>query len=1049
MLRSNHFHDLTLSDVVVCNELAANFVSMSKLAKKGFRSEFDDAGVKIYKGNILVLDGCLVNTDLYELNLIDEEHDDDDECELTKCLNNVVQKRTVQDKVFDWHVKLNHLSLEYMKKIQHKLDIEIPNNLRIECLVCTKAKMKRLPFNQKHQITDEKLKVIHTDLSGIIRINNREGYKYFLLFQDEATRMLFVYFLRSKTEVCEKFKEFKQMVELQTGKRIKYLMSDNGTEYQNQYFEELQLESGLTQQFSAARCPSSNGTSERSIQSTEVGARCMLLQSNLKDEFWVYAVRHSVYIKNRTPHSAIGFKIPYELFYDKLVDYGLMRTFGQKVVYLRDDEQLAKFDHTGEEGIFLGIPFGYKAYFVYSLPKNKVIIRRHVKFIDDKRSQINPDDNPDVYRTDQIGDCLYEVPNTFCVSERTEQVNDHAIGQFERTDENSEPIDLNENVETFDTDRPSEERETELDDYQSANEEMIGDETDDQSDEFSDDIRRPVSGEQIVLNRTQKRKLLDAFQDIELTRVAPVNKAGRGKFNSYRVNSIMLPRTLKQVKKSTEQDKWQEAMKHEIESMKSNNVWEEVDRPKSKQILPMNWVYKVKYNQDGTIDKYKARLVVLGNLQRNNKNDDVFSPVLNESSFKALLAYGVKNRMHIHHLDVCTAYLHAEIAEEIYVEKEPGHRGDLSKVYRLLKSMYGLRSSARTWYNKIKSILMGLGFKRSSWDTCVFQFRRGGGRIIIGLYVDDLLVMSNDEHMLNEFKRKLDRKITISDKDGVSNFLNMNINYDRVKGVMKIDQTEYINQLLENFNMVDCNIKKTPVPSGAMLYESVGEPLNDCTEYMSIVGRLIYLSVHTRPDISFIVSRLCQFMSNPTEYHLKLAKHVIRYLKYTKHYSLSYFSNQSDDMCIVHCDADYANDLADSKSINGITVQVFGCLVGWSTVKQSKVSLSTCESEIRSIVDGITEVKYVKSLLQELDNDLSVNCIIYNDNQSAVKTCKRGGNFAKNRHYRSKVHFVQDTVNEHWLTVEHKEGTNMIADFLTKALSASKLNKFLNCVNVI
>ena len=234
---------------------------------------------------------------------------------------------------------------------------------------------------------------------------------------------------------------------------------------------------------------------------------------------------------------------------------------------------------------------------------------------------------------------------------------------------------------------------------------------------------------------------------------------------------------------------------------------------------------------------------------------------------------------------------------------------------------------------------------------------------------------------------------------------------------MRISQRDYIIQTLEHFDMTNANYKKSPIPDGAVLYQSIGKPLDNPTEYMSIVGRLIYLSIHTRTDIGFIVSRLCQFTKNPTDYHLALDKRVLRYLIFTKDYSLVFRFKAEKLSIVVHCDADFANDI-EGKSINGICVQLYGSLVSWTSRKQSNVSLHTCESEITSITEGISELIYFSELLKELSEE-EADAVLFNDNQSAVTTCANGGDFNRNKYFRFKINFIQDVIEKGWLKIKH------------------------------
>lgn len=968
MIFSNSKCKIKLTEVVICEQLSANFISVPKLCEKGFKVQFESDRADVFRGNVLVMQALKRQDGLYEV--------------ITE--NSSISSISHQSAIVETHRKLGHLSLDYMRSMQDKLKLNIPTTFKLECDVCSESKIKRSPFIKKHVLSEQKLEYVHADLAGPINISNINNFKYFLLLSEESTKMMFVYLLKDKTETYQHFIHFKNTVENATSAKIKYLKSDNGREFSNKDFSQLQTSTGIQQIFSAPRCPSQNGAAERSIGVIKEKARCLLNDAKISFGFWPYAVTHAVYLKNRTPHSSIQMQIPYEKFYDKPIDLSNLVRFGQEIVYLRDDEDTHCFQAKGRKGRYLGNPYGYQAYLIYCFDRKRTYIRRHVKFVSD------------VVNEEQ--------------SDIEKQAIDEASDRYltEAEIENHPPQQA---VAT------TQEREV------------------DQSD-------RPQSGTTINLNRTQLQHFKNRFQGVDLTRVGPVNTKQPGKVSSYLINSVTIPKNQRQMKAHPDTVKWQRAEKEEEAQFEKLNVLQQVKRPMNKQVLPLSWLYKVKYTTDGQIERYKARLIVQGHLQHKKENEEVFAPVLHELSLKSLIAFAVSNSYYIEHVDVCTAYLHADIEGEVYVRWP----GDRNRVFKLLKSVYGLRSSARSFYLKMKQVLTHLQFKRSSVDPCVFYSNINSNPMIVGVYVDDLVVISENNELLSNFKVDLNSQITITDRGTLSQFLNINFTYDHDEGILSMNQTEYIQQTLELFQMADVNIKKSPIPSGAILYESHGKPLEDASEYLSLVGRLIYLAVHTRPDISFITSRLCSFMSNPTDYQLTLAKHVLKYLKFTADYSIYYVSNCNTQFK-VYADADFANILSDSRSVSGLCVLFNNNLVTWSSRKQGQVAQFTCESEVRSMVDALNEFMYVNDLLNEIV-DVQFRCVIYNDNQAAVKTANNGGDFNKNKAYRILVQKLRDKIEDKKLIIQHLPGEEMPADLLTKQLSSNRILKLLHLINI-
>lgn len=1007
--------ELEMTNCIVCNELSANFFSVSWFTKKGYKVIFESDLAMVKRDNELMMIAKLNEDGLYEVQMYEPS------------VNSVVHPKSSDELITYHHERLGHMSISNMRMIQQEIGVKIPSDVKLECITCLKTKITKLPYPRKDIKSTEILDMIHTDLSGRITIPNRERIQYFIMFMDDRSRYSFIYLLQSKEQVFDVFVEFKRMIELQMNKSIKKVKSDNGSEYRNFSFNQMSKETGVVQTFNVPRCSQSNGDIERLNRSIEQLARVLLTDSELGISYFPYALRYANYLKNRTPHRSIDNEIPYELFHNEKVNFEDIKRFGTRVIYVEDYENVGKLKERGKDGIFLGKPISQDGHYILCIEKNRVEVKRHLRFVDQKCNQLTMVDTS-VEEQEQLSSTLFDYDDEdqllvdrldWCIEDDQQTIMDNEI----EADQDSDQVEVN------------------------SNDEQIVEPSDDMV--LLDENRnsKPQKDTIIELNRKTHKEFIQRFGKESLSKVGPVNTRKRGKFTKYKVNSIVVPKNVKQARNSEHNLQWIEAMKSELTSMDEKNVFVKVQRPKNKQVLPVNWLYKVKYKSDGSIDKFKARLVVLGNLQRTSNQDNTYSPVLNEISFRSLLAFAVKRKMHAQHVDVCTAFLNADIKGEVFVELPPGFEED-GCVWLLKKSLYGLKSSARDWYLKLKQTLIKLGFKMSKSDQCVFYKFDNDKLIIVGIYVDDLLLLADSEELLQRTKEEINDEFTISDKGTVSQFLNLEINYDQSAGVMLINQREYIRQTLEHYGMSECCYKKTTVPVDAELYEENGELLEEPEIYMSMVGRLIYLSTHSRPDITFVVNRLCSFMNKPTTHTLDLAKHVLKYLRYTINYNLVYRSS-GDRVIEVNTDSDYANDQLTSRSISGVFVQMFGNLVAWSSIKQMKVSQSTCEAEINSINESINCVIYIREFLADFIERKEVNGIIYNDNTSAISTCRNGGEFSKNKHYRIKINHIREVLDDKYLELEHRPSTDMPADLLTKKLSHGQLKKLLNMIGVM
>lgn len=237
----------------------------------------------------------------------------------------------------------------------------------------------------------------------------------------------------------------------------------------------------------------------------------------------------------------------------------------------------------------------------------------------------------------------------------------------------------------------------------------------------------------------------------------------------------------------------------------------------------------------------------------------------------------MKKNWAVKQLDVNNAFLQGDLTEEVYMSQPPGFI-DQNKphyIYKLNKPIYGLKQAPRTWYQSLKTHLFNGGFINSAADTSLFIRRAGPILTYVLVYVDNILVTGNDQRVIAMVLQSLADRFSIKDPTDLHYFLG--IEATRIPQGLHLMQRRYIQDLLAKNNMLDAKKVATPLPSSPKLTQSTGTPLSDATQYRSVVGSLQYLAF-TRPDITYAVNRLSQFMHKPTDEHWQGAKHVLRYL---------------------------------------------------------------------------------------------------------------------------------------------------------------------------
>lgn len=287
---------------------------------------------------------------------------------------------------------------------------------------------------------------------------------------------------------------------------------------------------------------------------------------------------------------------------------------------------------------------------------------------------------------------------------------------------------------------------------------------------------------------------------------------------------------------AVKEEKWQEAMKIEIQAIERNQTWELVTLPSYAKRIGVKWVYKTKFNEQGKVEKCKARLVAKGYSQTTGVDyNEVYAPVARWDTIRILLAMAAQRGWCVYQLDVKSVFLYGVLEEEIYVDQPEGFvkRGEENKVYRLKKALYGLKQAPRAWFSRIESYFKREGFQKSNYDHALFLKKNGDKLLLVSLYVDDLLYAGSDEHMCTEFKLSMQKEFEMTDLGKMKFFLGVEVSQS--KDGIHLCQKKYAKEVLERFKMWSCNAVKNPIVPGATLSKA-GSKGVETTLYKQLVG---------------------------------------------------------------------------------------------------------------------------------------------------------------------------------------------------------------------
>ncbi|CAM8905397.1 unnamed protein product [Rhodiola kirilowii] len=348
-------------------------------------------------------------------------------------------------------------------------------------------------------------------------------------------------------------------------------------------------------------------------------------------------------------------------------------------------------------------------------------------------------------------------------------------------------------------------------------------------------------------------------------------------------------------------------MKREMDAQQANKTWVITDLSSHKRAVGSKWVFRIKYKSDGTIERYKARLVAKGFAQEEGLDyTETFAPVIKMTTVRIILALAASKDWPLFQLDVDNAFLHGSLDEEVYMEIPPGFHSELKKqgkVCKLLKSVYGLKQASRQLFSKFSDALLAYGFIQSLNDYSLFTFCKNGVFLVLLVYVDDVIITGTSLKAIDEVKEYIHSCFKIKDLGPLRFFVGLEV--ARSKTGIFINQRKYALELLEEAGLLGCKPATMPMDSKHSVSTSTSALLDDPTSYRRLVGKLIYLNV-TRPDLSYSVHVLSQFMGSPRHDHLQAALRVLRYIKAAPAQSI-FFQAKSPLHLETFCDADWAS----------------------------------------------------------------------------------------------------------------------------------------------
>ena len=498
-----------------------------------------------------------------------------------------------------------------------------------------------------------------------------------------------------------------------------------------------------------------------------------------------------------------------------------------------------------------------------------------------------------------------------------------------------------------------------------------------------------------------------------------------------------------------------------------------------KQVMRVMWVYRWKTNESGEVYKAKSRAVVMGNFAvKGIHYNETFAPTQDISTLRCSMAIAAAKGFTTTQLDVSQAFVQASIPPEkpIWIHPAEGFdryytdpSGRKSKmILQLERNLYGMPDAPLMWYKVFSDFLVKeLGFTRMTSDQCMFTLSRGKSQVHLSVYVDDVLILDNDAELRKEILQKLSKRFPVNENEtgDASWLLGINITKDKVAGTIKLSQEAAIDTLVDRCNLDYSNPSRIPMTDLLPKLEKAEVDPETCIggkSFRSVLGSCLYLSMVTRPDISFAVNHLARHAITPGKAHAKALTKVVQYLKGTRSKGLVYGKQPKDqenrlqfyeagafpkdlgaEGLTSYADADYAASYT-RRSTSGFVVFLNGAPISWGSRLQKICAQSTAEAEIVAATDCVKEVIHARLMMQEFgfEDVQSGPTTVYEDNRAAQLMCMNEKSSKGAKHFEVRLRFLQDHCAQQ--TVQFKQiGTDdQIADVFTKPLAADKFQKF-------
>jgi Reverse transcriptase (RNA-dependent DNA polymerase)/gag-polypeptide of LTR copia-type len=929
------------------------------------------------------------------------------------------------------------------------------------CYECSIAKAK---VKKTNKITTKPTSTVPGERISIdISSVNQKSYggsKFWLLILDDATDMIWSFFLKQKSELPNKVIDF--IKELKSDNKIvKYIRCDNSGE--NMLLGRMvatEIGHKVTMEFTGPSNPQFNGKIERKFATLYGKVRAVLNEAKvttaLRHGLWAEAANHVTDLENLLVNNYTS-QCPFVMFYKSKPSDINFHEFGELAVVTDTTKIKAKLDDRGYPVLYVGRPPNHptSVFKFLNLKTRKMISSRHIiwqnkKYGEWKNLSKEEISHCETKTDDDIDNLEDEVsdennipptpPTPRTIPEILEDVQVTLNDDNDNGKENTTKLDREMKRIGAHLEAPNPDpkvipttgtgiftrSQTRVTPESTPNVETVEEKEDDENGDFE------VDEANIVSSRFD-------FEDVAMA-------ATEDKGPSTYKDRFDVPESFKAAwhhEDSFQREKWREAIRKEFQKMLKMKVWKKIPRnqmPQKRRCVKSRWVFDIKRN-----GVFRARLVACGYSQVPGEDfTDIFSPVKNDVTFRIVLIAVMLYSLDCRLLDIVTAFLYGDLNEEIYMECPPGLVHEQDEILLLLKSLYGLVQSARQFFIKLVSVLKSIGFVQSIVEPCLLTNKTPYGLVIMVVHVDDCFVAGSKQALDHIQKSIQEKGLELKIENQVRDYLGCELLFNPERTKAWIGQPAILKKLEVTFK--DIVGKQSSVTTPGTPNYNIVRPTEESEKvkpeeqklYRSAVGSMLYLSSHSRPDISNVVRELAKCMDGATYAAFKEMKRVLRFLMDTKDFGLKIHPTIPQGVkdfkwnLKIFSDSDWAGDKENRHSVSGYIMYLMGVPILWKSRLQKTVALSSAEAEYYALSECAKEIKFILQLLASIDIEVEKPVVVHVDNVGAIFMAENVTATSRTRHVDARYHFVREFVEEGEIRIVFVRSEDNRSDVFTK-----------------